>query len=214
MRPFVGMPTQKLTASRAVEAGRAAPRSALTQSLRAESLSSSVPRSGLSFPGCDAARETFTSRHILGLTRALLKISGFLVISGQGSLPIQQPAGGDVGRGILHRSASAGNPFFARSDGTQLCSFASIDSKIGTASTPNLFPTYADSVRPAGNKREERTHEKTTVIEHGRTDCRTCYGVSAEHAERWTIAWRRTIRRRRATTRARRASATEGAGPG
>jgi hypothetical protein len=72
--------------------------------------------------------------------------------------------------------------------------------------------------REAGNgeRRDERNspHEETTVIEHGRADGRTRHGVSPEHAERCASAGRRTIERRRATARARRASATEGARPG
>jgi hypothetical protein len=51
-------------------------------------------------------------------------------------------------------------------------------------------------------------HEEATVTKHRRANCRTCHGVSAEHAERRTIAGRRTIQWRR-TTRARRAGATE-----
>jgi hypothetical protein len=64
-------------------------------------LSSSVRRRGLSLPDCgksvtiSRAVETFTPRHILGLTSALLEISGLLVVCGQGSLPSQQQAGGD-----------------------------------------------------------------------------------------------------------------------
>jgi hypothetical protein len=67
-----------------------------------------------------------------------------------------------------------------------------------------------------GEQRYERNsaHEKTTFIEHGCADGRTRHGVSPEHAERRASAGRRTIERRRATARARRASATEGARPG
>jgi hypothetical protein len=67
-----------------------------------------------------------------------------------------------------------------------------------------------------GEQRYERNsaHEETTFIEHGCADGRTRHGVSPEHAERRARAGRRTIERRRATARARRASATEGARPG
>jgi hypothetical protein len=124
----------------------------------------------------------------------------------------------------LHRASCERTSAASRrrtSHGTNASGIAPTRLQIGTASISELRPPHVcfqvGRQRSArGEERYERNsaHEETTVIKHGCADGRTRHGVSSEHAERRASAGRRTIERRRATTRARRASATEGARPG